>query len=240
MALSGDRRSVLRPLESEAELIARAGTGSVGVVRVEDPETIAAVMNVVATDTKREVFSTLPGGPYSVDYLRSSWDEDVRVLRRGVAIRAIYQADAVRTPEVLRYLTEFAAVGAKVRVAARVRYRTIIVDRNLAVVAVDEDSMGVPFLVIREPAMVRSFQTQFGALWKVSHSVGMQAEDSLGSDTVRGTLEILRSGVTDEVAAKRLGVSVRTVRRRVAAVLDLLDAGSRFEAGVKAAEAGWL
>lgn len=240
MALPGDERPASRPLESEAELIARAGSRSVGVVRVEDQETIAAVMGVVATDTKHEVFSTLPGGPYSVDYLRSSWEKDIEVLARGVAIRAIYQADAVRSPEVLRYLTDFAGAGAKVRVAARVRYRTIIVDRNLAVIAVNEDSLGVPFLVVREPAMVRSCQAQFAALWKVSHSVGMQAEDSLGSDLVRETLELLRSGVTDEVAAKRVGVSVRTVRRRVAAVLDLLDAGSRFEAGVKAAEAGWV
>jgi DNA-binding NarL/FixJ family response regulator len=33
---------------------------------------------------------------------------------------------------------------------------------------------------------------------------------------------------------------VRTVRRRVAAVMELLGAASRFEAGVKAVEAGWL
>ena len=62
----------------------------------------------------------------------------------------------------------------------------------------------------------------------------------MASDTVREMLEILQLGVTDDVAAKRLGVSVRTVRRRVAAVMELLGASSRFEAGVRAAQAGWL
>ncbi len=52
--------------------------------------------------------------------------------------------------------------------------------------------------------------------------------------------EMLRSGVTDDVAARKLGVSTRTVRRRVAAVMDLLGASSRFEAGVRAVEAGWV
>jgi DNA-binding NarL/FixJ family response regulator len=110
----------------------------------------------------------------------------------------------------------------------------------MVIVAVDEDSLTVPFLVVEEPAMVRSFQAQFAAMWKSAHSVGIGAEDSLGSETVQQTLDILKSGVTDEVAARRLGVSVRTIRRRVAAVMELLGAESRFEAGVKAVQAGWL
>lgn len=208
--------------------------------RVEDRGRLRDLLGRIAENTRVEVLSALPGGPYRVESLRGSWDQDVGALRRGVALRAIYQADAARSPDVLRYLTDFAGQGAQVRVSGRVRHRTIIVDREIAFVAVDEDSLTVPFLVVEEPAMVRSFQAQFAAMWKAAHSVGVGAEDSLGSETVRETLDILKSGVTDEVAARRLGVSVRTIRRRVAAVLELLDATSRFEAGVKAVEAGWL
>lgn len=57
---------------------------------------------------------------------------------------------------------------------------------------------------------------------------------------MREILAVLNCGVTDELAAKQLGVSPRTIRRRVAAVLDLLGATSRFEAGAKAVQAGWL
>lgn len=239
--MTEDSRQNARPAaETEAALIERAGNREVDVVRIDDRATVLDALGKIAADTRQEVCSTLPGGPYSLDYLRSSWDEDVAVLRRGVAIYAIYQADAARDPAVLRYLTEFTAVGAQVRVTARVRHRTIIVDRSVAVVGVEEDSLRNPFLLVREPAMVRSFHAQFAALWKSAHSVGVGPEDSLSSDTVRETLEILKLGVTDEVAARRLGVSVRTIRRRVAAVMELLGAASRFEAGVKAVEAGWL
>ena len=41
-----------------------------------------------------------------------------------------------------------------------------------------------------------------------------------------------------EAAARRLGTSLRTYRRRVAELMAALEAGSRFQAGVRAGELG--
>jgi len=46
--------------------------------------------------------------------------------------------------------------------------------------------------------------------------------------------------VTDEAAARRLGVSLRTVRRWASHLADRLGARSRFQAGVRARERGWI
>ena len=46
--------------------------------------------------------------------------------------------------------------------------------------------------------------------------------------------------LTDEAIGRQLGVSDRTVRRRVAALLDGLDARTRFQAGVQTKARGWL
>jgi DNA-binding NarL/FixJ family response regulator len=51
-------------------------------------------------------------------------------------------------------------------------------------------------------------------------------------------LEALGSGLTDEAAAKRIGVSLRTYRRRVAELMARLEADSRFQAGLRAGELG--
>ncbi|OIJ87887.1 hypothetical protein BIV24_23915 [Streptomyces colonosanans] len=51
-------------------------------------------------------------------------------------------------------------------------------------------------------------------------------------------LRALGSGATDETAARELGMSLRTCRRRVAEPLDVLGASSRFQAGVRAGELG--
>jgi DNA-binding CsgD family transcriptional regulator len=228
-------------VESESELVARAAesTGEVGVRRVSDVDELTDILNT-AVHVAREGCSMLPAGPYPIEVMRSSWDMDIASIRRGTALRCLYQADATRTPEMLRYLGEFAGAGAQVRVTRRITHRTIIVDRNLVLVAVDPDVLRRPYLVIREPVLVRSFFEQFTTVWRDAHSVGVGPEDSLEEGLVREILEILQTGVTDEVAARQLNVSARTVRRRVAAVMDLLGASSRFEAGVKAAQAGWL
>jgi DNA-binding NarL/FixJ family response regulator len=47
-----------------------------------------------------------------------------------------------------------------------------------------------------------------------------------------------RTGVTDQSAARQLGLSLRTYRRRVADLLAELDADSRFQAGLRAGELG--
>jgi DNA-binding CsgD family transcriptional regulator len=47
-------------------------------------------------------------------------------------------------------------------------------------------------------------------------------------------------GHTDEAIAKRLGVSHRTARRIASELMERLDARSRFEAGVRALQQGWL
>jgi DNA-binding CsgD family transcriptional regulator len=228
--------------ESEFDLISRAAastSGQIGVRRIDDAHELHEILESSLSGA-REGCSMLPGGPYSMDVMRGSWDSDTAAIHRGVSLRCLYQADATRTPEMLRYLSEFAKAGAQVRVAQRISHRTIFVDRRLVFVAVNADTLRRPYLMISEPALVRNFFGHFAELWRNAHSVGVGPEDSLDEQLMREILEILKTGVTDEVAARQLNVSARTIRRRVAAVLDVLGASSRFEAGVKAAQLGWL
>ena len=48
------------------------------------------------------------------------------------------------------------------------------------------------------------------------------------------------AGMTDTAIAYHLGVSDRTVRRRIKDLMAELRVDSRFAAGVKAAERGWI
>lgn len=53
-------------------------------------------------------------------------------------------------------------------------------------------------------------------------------------------LRLLAAGLTDEAVARRLDVSVRTLRRVTADLMERLEARSRFQAGYLAATRGWL
>jgi DNA-binding NarL/FixJ family response regulator len=56
----------------------------------------------------------------------------------------------------------------------------------------------------------------------------------------RGLLAMLAAGAKDETIARELGISSRTVTRRVGELLDELGARTRFQAGVLAERQGWL
>lgn len=53
-------------------------------------------------------------------------------------------------------------------------------------------------------------------------------------------LGLVAEGQTTDAVARRLGVSERTVRRRLRAVADLLGVGSTMEAVVSAVRAGLI
>ncbi|MFE7570322.1 hypothetical protein ACFU76_25695 [Streptomyces sp. NPDC057539] len=57
-------------------------------------------------------------------------------------------------------------------------------------------------------------------------------------DRSRAVLSLLCAGMTDEEAARRLGVATRTYRRSVADLLRRVSARSRFQAGYRFAQAG--
>lgn len=62
---------------------------------------------------------------------------------------------------------------------------------------------------------------------------------ALSADDLR-LLTLLATYPGDELIARHLNVSVRTVRRRVARIMGILEVQNRFAAGVAAAQRGWV
>ena len=131
---------------------------------------------------------------------------------------------------------------AQYRTTQQLPMRLLIVDRSVAVVPLDPDRLLAGALVVNESAVVTALHALFDRYWSESQPV--TAEPVSGASGLlpheRELLRILAAGHTDEVAARRLGVSVRTVRRTMAALCQRLDAHSRFQAGILAARQGWI
>lgn len=67
-----------------------------------------------------------------------------------------------------------------------------------------------------------------------------ERSNTMPTDDELALLRLLARGFTDEVVAQKLGLTGRTLRRRLRSAMDKLDASSRFEAGYKLALSGWL
>ena len=91
---------------------------------------------------------------------------------------------------------------------------------------------------VRQRGIVEVVTSYFEELWR--RALPAAELEDLPNAERRLLLAELASGAQDEQIARRLGVSLRTVRRRVAELLEELGATSRFEAGVEAARRAWL
>ncbi|WNV87369.1 LuxR C-terminal-related transcriptional regulator [Umezawaea sp. Da 62-37] len=60
------------------------------------------------------------------------------------------------------------------------------------------------------------------------------------TEATQHLLRLMRTGAIDETIARELGVSLRTVHRRITRLQNLLGARSRFELGVITCERGWV
>ena len=83
-----------------------------------------------------------------------------------------------------------------------------------------------PYVFIRHPALVRCFAMWFELMWSVSPEVEVPEG---GSE--EALIRMLALGAKDEMIARTLHVGLRTVRRRIAALMDQYGVGTRLQLG---------
>jgi hypothetical protein len=111
-------------------------------------------------------------------------------------------------------------------------YETIILDRRVAILAGRQSPRGREYTVTTWPALVDGVYTLFTAAWETAADLGssLRGDDPGLAPEARAILKALGAGLTDEAAARQLGTSLRTYRRRVGELAAALDASARFQA----------
>ncbi|HEY0936000.1 MAG TPA: DNA-binding response regulator [Trebonia sp.] len=139
------------------------------------------------------------------------------------------------------HLRQLDEAGAQIRISsAPLPHETIILDRRVAILAGQSSPLGREYTVTTSPALVGGVYSLFTAAWETATDLGayLRGEVPELAPEAREILRALGAGLTDEAAARHLGTSLRTYRRRVAGLMAALEAGSRFQAGVRAGELG--
>jgi DNA-binding CsgD family transcriptional regulator/sugar-specific transcriptional regulator TrmB len=220
----------------------RAETRSDGAERLLGIDAIRVRLEQMSAAARTEIIGVQPGVQRQED-LDASGENDFQALARGVGMRSLYQ-DIVRNhAHVFTYAHRLLSHGGEVRTAPVIPQRVVIVDCAQAVVPIDPADNRKGALHVTEPGIVAALLDCFEQAWNTAVPLGaVHPEDPTTglTGTERELLRLLGTGLTDEAAGQRLGLSVRTVRRHMAAIMERLGATSRFEAGLKAAQRGWL
>lgn len=244
------RRRQLDDAKAEvAELVAsfanseQPGSHADTTERLLGLDAIQSRLEVLARDLQSECLSVMPGGAQSPASLNASRPLDERALAAGIKVLTLYQDSARNDPATHAYAQWLTNLGGEVRTAPILPTRMLVFDRRIAIIPIDPDNTKQGALCAAEMAIVRSMVSIFEIAWNTAVPLGSLAQEEPATGLTpldRQILIMLGKGLTDEAAATRLGVSGRTVRRQVASIMERLSASSRFEAGLKAAQRGWI
>lgn len=245
-----------------AELFENArhrGTGNGATVVLADPDAIAATY-VRVQHQARTQFLAFDRPPYV-----SASDNPLQpvVLDRGVSWRAVYAAASFEIPGAWDEARELAGKGEQARVVGELPVKLAIADHDLALVSLQLDPLRIEALRTESRPMVEALCALFEHYWQ--RGTPIAAADSAGAvvsaaraapaDGPRPSsprpgraatpgehalLTLIGAGLTDEVIARQLGISTRTLRRRSQELMIELGAANRFQAGAEAARRGWI
>ena len=221
---------------SESSTVVQVIRGSSSIARIAAELTRAAHTRI----------DELIRGPFVTGPEPQLPEEQPEVMERGVAYRVVYAAALLRTPKLAAVIRESLAAGEDARAIADVPIRLMIVDDSRALVvlphpgndpsglvAADADGL----LVERSP-MLDALRRLFDETWVRGSSLTHVRDGD--DDERRGMLTLLSLGLTDAAIARTLGISERTVHRRVAAIAAELGVSGRFQLGVEATKRGLL
>lgn len=153
--------------------------------------------------------------------------------------RTVYDTAFLQREGGANVLRPARAAGEELRIADELPSSMLIVDCTAVVLPLATASAGA--LVIRSPLVVNAMCEFFEMIWQ--RSVPWIDRDSaveVLTPVQHQVVALMAVGHSDEEIASHLGVSLRTVRRHVADVMERLEAGTRFAAGIAAARAGLL
>lgn len=163
---------------------------------------------------------------------------DDGLMATGGRARCVYDREAL---EVVPGALDLAAAhGEEARVLnRRLPMKLRIIDDHTVLVPLGP--YGRPALVIRDRTLVALFQVFYGFVWDEADPLGPAPDtNSTGKRVDREILELMAQGLKDDAIARHCGVSTRTVRRHIAALMAELGVTTRFAAGVAVVRRGVL
>ncbi|MBT2369334.1 LuxR family transcriptional regulator [Streptomyces sp. ISL-10] len=195
-----------------------------------------------AWDSAREQICQFDSPPYFP--IPTATDEALATLARGVTQRVVYSRESLEFPGNLTQSIEpCIAAGEQARVVPSVPVKLVIIDDAYALVSLSIKEVDVhhTMLVVQPCGLFAALVALFEQTWQSAlpfHGPPHRPHRLLPAD--RRLLSLLAGGVSDDDIAKEIGISRRTLFRRVEVLMARLGAATRFQMALQAQRRGWL
>jgi DNA-binding CsgD family transcriptional regulator len=193
------------------------------------PLTRARLRELVAV-ARHEHLALNPEPVFESASARAAAPMDRMLLDRGVAMRVVGVQPAAVDP-MMAYGRRPTDRVPEYREASAVPLKLIVVDRKVALFPVSPDDPDRGYLEVSQAPLVGALVAAFEREWRDAESPMASSEAPL-TNRERALIALLARGLTDDAAARRLGISARTVSNILRGLMDRLGADNRFQLGL--------
>lgn len=176
--------------------------------------------------------------------LPGATDDALATLARGVTQRVVYSRASLEHPGQLKDVIEpCVRAGEQARVLASVPVKLVIIDDAYALVSlsIKEADVHNTMLVVQPCGLLSALVALFEQSWQSALPFHGRATRPGGLPPAdRRLLWLLAGGASDDVIARELGISRRTLFRRLSVLMARLGAANRFQMALQAQRSGWL
>lgn len=170
--------------------------------------------------------------------------EEDQALRRGVAYKVVFERELLDSPGFYDQAVATAAAGEELRVADRLPLRLVVADREFALLPLSAEARGenAGALLVHPSGLLDALLALFDYVWRAAHPLlpGQGAAPEGLDELDRQVLALLMVGLTDQAVGSQLGMSLRTVQRRVRSLMDRAGVSTRIQLGREAERRSWL
>ncbi|MEV4621152.1 helix-turn-helix domain-containing protein [Asanoa sp. NPDC049573] len=201
-------------------------------------------------ETMQSMLRGIDKPPYVMGSGNVNAARELRRLAQGIEYRVIYDREAVVIPGKLEDIRTSIERGEKARVMVNAPLKLWMVDDSAAIIPIRSSAYSIAAAFVVHPsALLDALIVLFELVWQravplrpaaAPHASTHGASPPEPHEGTNALLTLLASGLTDEAIARSLGLSLRTVQRRIHDLMSLLGAGTRFQAGMAARDRGWI
>lgn len=252
-ALDLARVEATRLVESYRDTMRRHDAGQLLEV-ITGAEALRQHLRQIQTDVQDEMlwfckaqYVAMPSGSNA---------EEFQALTRGVRYRVLYEKAFFDDEGAVDNVVAGVRAGEAARAVPHLPLRLAIADRSVAIFPlVAGGPHGSPeeptTALVRDSNLLAALIALFERYWE--DAVPLHVDDAgavLGTDEVDGAnslsstdhklLSLLVAGVADKAIASQMGLSRRTVQRRIQGMMEHAGATTRMQLAWQAARRGWL
>ncbi|MFE7095542.1 helix-turn-helix domain-containing protein [Streptomyces erythrochromogenes] len=185
--------------------------------------------------------------------------EEYEALARGVRYRVVYERAFFDDPGAVDNVVTGIRAGELARSAPHLPLRLAVADGEMAICPLvpggPTGSPGEPTAaLLRDSNLLQALTALFERYWEGAVPLHVSASGTIGSagaaeeaedteelrETDRRLLAFLIAGIADKAIASQMGLSRRTVQRRIQHMMTLTGSVTRMQLAWQAARRGWL